>query len=124
MGEFVRSHQKLDAWKLAVRFVVSIYESTQDFPKSELYGLTSQLRRAAVSIPTNIAEGAARDSQKEYLRFLSIARGSLSEVETELIIAAELGYLSNDGKLRNELDVVSQKLSGLIRYVRNNDRPT
>ena len=90
----MRTHEKLDVWKKAVDFVVEIYRVTDDFPKDERFGLVSQLRRAAVSIPANLAEGAARSFAKETLHFISNAQGSASEVATELLIATRLGYLS------------------------------
>ena len=80
-------HKKLDVWKYSMDLVVHVYKITSNFPKSEVYGLTSQMRRCAVSVPSNIAEGAARNSNKEYNRFLAIALGSLSELETQLLIA-------------------------------------
>jgi four helix bundle protein len=91
MGE---SYRDLIAWRKAMEFVVKIYHATRAFPREELYGLTSQLRRAAVSVPSNIAEGQARFSQKEFRHFLSHARGSLVEIETQLMIAQNLRYLS------------------------------
>ncbi len=90
----MRPHQKLDAWGKSVDLVVEVYKATERFPKEEKYSLTSQIRRAAVSVPANIAEGAGRYSQKEFAHFLSNAQGSASELETELIIAHRLGYLS------------------------------
>lgn len=83
----MRPHESLDVWQKAVDFVVTIYEHTKAFPADERFGLTSQVRRAAVSIPSNIAEGAARQSNKEFIHFLTVAQGSCSEVETELLIA-------------------------------------
>jgi four helix bundle protein len=98
-----------------------MYEATKGFPVEERYGLTSQIRRAAVSIPANIAEGAARGTQKEFLQFLIIARGSISELETLLTIAREVGFLSEGktGDLERRCDQVSSRLSGLITSVRN-----
>ena len=90
----MRPHENLDMWKKAVELSLLIYNLTQKFPNSELYGLTSQLRRAAVSVPANIAEGAARQTKTEFKQFLFIARGSLSELATELHIAAKLGYIT------------------------------
>ena len=89
----MRTHHNLDVWKRSVDFVLTIYKLTESFPNEEKFGLTSQIRRAAVSIPTNIAEGAARKSGKEFLQFLSIAQGSANEVETEMLISHRLGFL-------------------------------
>ena len=114
-----RSHHRLEAWKRAIQLVKTVYTTTSDFPKPELYGLASQMRRAAVSIPSNIAEGAARESTAEFLRFLYIARGSLSELETQVLIAHDLGYLEDTDPLLNELGRVSAPLSGLIRSLKN-----
>jgi len=97
--------------------VRTVYEATRDFPPEETYALTSQLRRAAVSIPSNFAEGAGRDGHKEFLRFLSIARGSLSELETRLLIAADLGYLAREHRAFVLLDRVSRLLAGLHKSV-------
>jgi four helix bundle protein len=88
-----RSYRDLIAWQKAMKFVADIYAATQRFPSEERYGLTNQLRRAAVSIPSNIAEGQARFSHKEFHHFLSQARGSLVEIETQLLIARDLKYL-------------------------------
>jgi four helix bundle protein len=87
------SYRDLIAWQKAVRLTVEIYETTKSFPREELYGLTSQLRRAAVSVPSNIAEGQARYSDREFGHFLANARGSLVEIETQLLIGRELGYV-------------------------------
>ena len=86
----------LIAWRRAMDFVEEIYKVTQRFPKEELFGLTSQLRRAVVSIPSNIAEGQSRRSSKEFLQFLGIARGSLGEVETQILIATRLHYIPEE----------------------------
>ena len=90
----VRSYKDLIVWQKAMDLVEMVYQVTKSFPKEELYGLTSQVRRAAISIPSNIAEGHARNSTAEYKNFLSIARGSLAEVETQLLIARRLGYIN------------------------------
>jgi four helix bundle protein len=89
----MRPHEKLDVWNKSIELVIAVYKATERFPKDERFGLTSQIRRAAVSIPANIAEGAARDSQKEFAHFLSNAQGSATELETEWLIAHKLGYL-------------------------------
>ena len=88
-----RSYRELIAWQKAMKLVTEIYEATQRFPSEERYGLTNQLRRASVSVPSNIAEGQARFSQKEFHHFLSQARGFLVEIETRLLIARALTYL-------------------------------
>ena len=88
-----------------MELVRKIYALTQTFPKEEMFGLTSQIRRAAVSIPSNIAEGAARTGTKEFAQFLNISRGSLSELETQLLIAADLGYIKNDNPVPEEHSV-------------------
>ena len=116
-----RAHEKLEAWKLAMALVTEIYRETSSFPKEELYGLTSQIRRAAVSIPTNLAEGAARSGPKEFGQFLHIARGSLSELETLIQIAANLGYVEKEKAetLASSSDRVSALLLGLIRSLKH-----
>jgi four helix bundle protein len=92
----MRDYTKIDAWKLADELVVQIYEVTRSFPKEELYGLVSQLRRAAASVPANIAEGSARGTQRDYLHFLYIARGSLTETQYFLHLSSRLGFTSSD----------------------------
>jgi len=98
--------------------VKTVYAKTTAFPKTELYGLISQMRRSAVSIPSNIAEGAARETTAEFLRFLYIARGSLAELETQIFIARDLNYLVDITSVMNELEQVSAPLSGLIRSLK------
>ena len=110
-----RPHYRLDAWKSAMALVSNIYQITRKFPKEELYGLTSQMRRAAVSIPSNLAEGAARTGQKEFAQFLSIAKGSLSELETQLLISADLGFLEKNHEIFQQAEKVSRLLAGLHR---------
>jgi four helix bundle protein len=99
--------------------VRAVYEITREFPAEETYGLASQLRRAAVSVPSNLAEGAGRDGRKEFLRFLSIARGSLSELETQLLIAVDLGYLPREHDAFLLLERVSRLITGLHRKLAN-----
>jgi four helix bundle protein len=91
-----RSFRDLDVWKLSIEFVKNIYKITNKFPNPKIYGVTSQLRRSAISIPSNIAEGQGRNSSKEFGQFLAIALGSLAELETQLIIAEEIGYLTGE----------------------------
>ena len=116
----MRSHHNLDAWKKSVDFVVLIYKMTESFPKEEKFGLTSQIRRAAVSIPANIAEGAARKSDKEFLQFLSISQGSASEVETEILIAYRRGFLneSNFEISNRSLDDIGKLITGLSNHLK------
>lgn len=113
-----RAHYKLDAWKLSRTLVTDIYKMTREFPKEELFGLTSQIRRSAVSIPSNIAEGAARSGSKEFAQFLNIARGSLSELETQLLIATDLGYIRENDPIFALVDHVSRLVTGLHKSVR------
>jgi four helix bundle protein len=102
-------------------FVAAIYEATRDFPSEERYGLTNQLRRAAVSVPSNIAEGQARFSQKEFHPFLSIARGSMAEIETQLFLAKDLQYLSasKSAALLALADELGRILNGLIASIKS-----
>ncbi|MBK9767386.1 MAG: four helix bundle protein [Chloracidobacterium sp.] len=113
--------ENLEVWKKSVDFVIEIYRSTATFPSDERFGLTSQIRRAAVSIPANIAEGAARTSEKEFLYFLSIAQGSASEVSTEILIAFRLGYVTEDlhRTLTARLDEIGRMISGLRNHLKS-----
>ncbi|MFA5241483.1 MAG: four helix bundle protein [Sulfuricella sp.] len=119
-----RKHHDLDAWQVAIDLVKDVYSLTTSFPPYEIYALTSQIRRCAVSVPSNIAEGCARLTAKEFIHFLGIARGSLSELETQLIIARELGYLDASQLPSDKLDRLFALISGLISHQRkrvNND---
>lgn len=91
----MKTHKDLDVWKLSIDFVTDIYKITSSFPKEEQFGLTNQIRRAAVSVPSNIAEGAGRNSDKEFLRFLYISMGSIQEIYTQLLIALNLDFISS-----------------------------
>ena len=91
----MKAHHKLKVWQRSIDYVIEIYKLTEKFPKSELYGLTNQMRRSAVSIASNIAEGAGRSGKKEFKQFLSISQGSVAELETQLIISERLGYCSD-----------------------------
>jgi four helix bundle protein len=109
-----RKHHNLKAWQEAMQLVKDVYTVTISFPKEESYGLTSQIRRAAVSIPSNIAEGAARTGTKEFLRFLSIARGSLSELETQIILAKELSFMKSNKEILEKINGVFGLIGGLM----------
>lgn len=115
----MRDFTKIEAWGLADDLTVAIYERTRTFPREELYGLTSQLRRAAISVPANIAEGSARESKKEYLHFLYIARGSLAESQYFIHLAQRLTYLveSDADRLTAQARQTFACLHGLIRAV-------
>ena len=113
-----RRHQDLLAWQQAMVLVKLIYQATSGFPKHELFGLTSQMRRAAVSIPANMAEDAGRTSQKEFLQFLAIARGSLNELHTLTLIAVDLEYIAEATEIQNLIDRVFGLLGGLINTQR------
>ncbi|HET7844011.1 MAG TPA: four helix bundle protein [Xanthomonadales bacterium] len=107
-------HYELEVWREGISLVKLVYAASRDFPAEERFGLTTQIRRAAVSVPSNIAEGAARGSSVEFVRFLRIARGSLSEVDTQLVIASELGFLRPDARLAESVRVLFAKLNALI----------
>ena len=117
-AEKKRAHHDLVAWRLAVSLVKEIYRLTEQFPASEMYGLSSQLRRAAVSVPSNMAEGAARATEKEFAHFLVLARASLSEIDTQLVIAKELGYMDSDEVIQETMDRVFGLIGGLLRSLR------
>jgi four helix bundle protein len=110
------SFRDLRVWQEAMRLAAEIYRGTASFPKHELYGLSQQLRRAAVSVPSNIAEGKGHRSDKEFVHFLFHARGSLLELQTQLMIAEQLQYLpkSEAQRLLSQAEVVGRSLSGLI----------
>lgn len=110
-------HKELDVWKKSMDLVETIYKLTQNFPDVEKFGLTSQMRRAAVSIPSNIAEGAGRKGNKEFIQFLHVAIGSLSELETQFLIAIRLEYIKNDEVLELQLNEVKKLLLGFRNYL-------
>ncbi len=113
-----RKHHDLKVWQESMELVTDIYRITNNFPRDEVYGLTSQMRRAAVSVPSNIAEGAARTSNKEFLQFLSIARGSLSELETQIIISINLDYVQDMDQVLTRVSTVFALLGGLLKSIR------
>jgi four helix bundle protein len=113
----VKDYRQLIVWQRAMDLVESVYRLTTRYPKEELYGLTSQTRRASVSVPSNIAEGQGRQTTADFMHFLAIARGSLKELETQVIIARRLGYVTaeDEAQLLGKADDVSRLLSGLKR---------
>ncbi len=115
----MKTHKELNVWKDSIELVVEIYEITKHFPREEMYGLTSQIRRAGVSVPANISEGAARNYTKEFIRFLRIAQASLSEVETLMIISLRLSYLDENlfKTIQGRIFKVNAQLSGLIKSI-------
>lgn len=117
----MRDHTKLKAFKMADELVSLVYQATSAFPKEEMYGLTSQMRRSAVSVPSNIVEGCARDSQADYLRFLIIAFGSLRELHYQLDLSKRLGFLSDHNSPLIEIKIIETEkiLNGLIRALRD-----
>jgi four helix bundle protein len=112
-------HEKLDVWKKSMKLVTEIYQISQKFPKEEIYGLTSQMRRSAISIPSNIAEGKGRHTNPEFCQFLIHARGSLLELETQLQIACNLGYLESrkSDDLKVKTVEIGKMLNGLIKAI-------
>lgn len=120
----VKSFEELTIWQESRKFTNKIYALTKKFPKEELYGLTSQIRRAAVSIMSNIAEGFDRRSDKELSNFLSIARGSTAEVQNNLYIALDLKYISKEefNKTYKESKNVAKRINGLMNYLKNNNK--
>ena len=119
---YMRDHRKLRAFELADKLVLSIYSSSKTFPKEEQFGLTAQIRRAAVSIASNIVEGCARRSPADYMRFLDMALGSAREVEYQLTIAKRLGYMKEDAarEVMQQADETARVLAGLLRSLRSN----
>jgi len=118
-----RKHHSLLVWQKSMDLVQDIYAITASFPPEETYALTSQMRRAAISVPSNIAEGAARAGKKEFLNFLSITRGSLSELETQILIANRLGYIDNSSAILERIEEVFALLGGLMKSVREKVAP-
>ncbi|PIO03946.1 four helix bundle protein [Candidatus Woesearchaeota archaeon CG08_land_8_20_14_0_20_47_9] len=118
----MRSYRDLDVWKISIELVKKVYLATKDFPKDEIYGLTNQMRRCAVSIPSNIAEGKTRQYKNEYIQFLYIALGSSAELETQLIVSKELRYISKEveDELLEDLDHICRMARNLIKGLRSN----
>ena len=124
MDKKLRTHKDLEVWKNAINFVTLVYEVTSTFPGTEIYGLTNQLRRAAVSIPSNIAEGAARSTNKDNIHFLYISLGSISEVDTQFIISFNLGFISDEKlkEISDKLTLIKIELLGLIKYLKGKEQ--
>ena len=121
----LRPHRRLDVWQKSMELAKCVYDESARFPKSEVYGLTSQMRRAAVSLPSNLAEGAGRKGPKEFKQFLNIAQGSASELDTQLELAHMLGFLKDDNfnDLTQQLTRISKMLYGLARSINVNQDP-
>jgi four helix bundle protein len=119
MNKIFKSYQDLDVRQRAMRLAKRIYEVTRKFPSDERFGLTNQLRRAAVSVPSNLAEGHARFGAGEFSRFLSITVGSVAELETQILLSRELGYISPDvaDDILADLDGIGKMLRGLAKSI-------
>jgi four helix bundle protein len=113
----IRTHKDLDVWNKAMELAEKLYYLTAKFPKEEQYGFISQIRRAAISIPSNIAEGASRNSNKEFMQFLYVAMGSLSEIETQVLLATRL-KLINEPALFDNIESIRKMLLGLIKFLK------
>ena len=120
----MRNFRKIKAWQLADELVVEIYILSRDFPKEELFAMVSQIRRAAYSVPANIAEGAGRRTYKDYLHFLDIAKGSLNEVDYFVHLAKRIGYISSEKSIKIQSYIIetSKCLTGLIKYIENDKK--
>ena len=118
----LRNYKELKVWEKSYQLCLEVYRITKGFPKIEIYGLISQMRRAALSIPSNIAEGYGRKTLSDYLRFLYIAYGSVCELETQIMLSGDLGYLNENqlSKLQKEIREVERMLQALIKSLRTN----
>jgi four helix bundle protein len=116
--EFNRRYRQLMVWQKAMQLVTEVYRATADFPETEKFGLMAQMRRAAVSLPSNIAEGAGRGTDKEFSRFLQIARGSLFELETQIDIACRLKLIGNTESLREQVEHLFAMLNNLLQKLK------
>lgn len=114
----MKSHKDLDVWKRSIDLVDIIYRETRLFPREEAFGLTSQMRRSAISVPSNIAEGAARKHRKEFVQHLYFALGSLAELETQVIIAGRLEYIADPEKTLEDIGIIRRQLIGLINSLK------
>ena len=120
-SEMLKNYKELNIWQRSYKLCLHIYKVTKRFPKDEMYGLTSQIRRSAVSIPSNIAEGYGRKTTLEYVRFLYIAYGSVCELETQMMISGDLGYMGKERlqELREEIGDIERMLKALIKSLEN-----
>jgi len=118
MRGVVSTHKDLDIWKIGIELVKQVYEITNLFPNEETYGLISQMRRSAISIPSNISEGAARNSKREFIQFLYISLGSLAELETQMVISTELGYIPQNSQIFSQIELLRRKLLNFIKYLK------
>ena len=118
----MRDCRNYDVWQLSRKFCVKIYDVTKGYPKDEIYGMISQIRRASLSVPTNISEGAGRNGDKEFANFINIALGSAHEVENLLIISNDLNYLTDDlfNQLNEEVNTIKRKLFHFHKKLKNN----
>ena len=112
-------YKNLDVWQKSITLVTNVYQLVKLLPKEETYALSDQIRRSAVSIPSNIAEGSSRNSKKEFIQFLYISLGSLCELETQLLIAKNVGYISNTEKINTEMISIKKMLNALITSIKN-----
>jgi len=117
MESALKNHKDLELWQFSIDLVLMIYHRTNGFPEDEKFGFTSQIRRAAVSVPSNIAEGAGRNSRKEFIRFLYIAMGSLAEIETQLILSVKLGFLNDILEFDEQIKSIRRMILGLVNYL-------
>lgn len=124
MSNTFKSYRDLEVWQKAMALTKMVYQATMDFPGEEKFGLVSQMRRAAVSIPSNLAEGHARSSTAEFIRFISISMGSVAELETQVILSANLNYLSKEieQEILSQLDTIGKMLRGLHKSLEERRR--
>jgi len=116
----MKDFRQLKVWEKSHQLALAVYQATREFPREELYGLTSQIRRASMSVPTNIAEGCGRNTDAEFARFLQIAMGSASETEYQLILARDLEFLSKESyeKLHKDVEEIKRMLASLLKTIR------
>jgi four helix bundle protein len=124
MKDSFKSYRDLEVWQKSMGLAKEVYQVTSSFPTDEKFGLTNQMRRAAVSIPSNLAEGHARSGTQEFKHFISMAIGSVAELETQILLSAELGYLNENRKsdLFEQLDIIGKMLRGLYKSLNRKER--